>query len=729
VAATDLERLVVQLSADISKYNNSLNKARGQTDKQARAIESRFAKMNKGIAADLSGLAGKAAAAFAAIAGARELKELSDAATRIDNSLKVAGLSGEELEKVYQSLNKSAVANGAPLETLADLYSKASQAQNELGVTSAELLSFTNNVALALRVSGKSAQEASGALLQLGQALGSGKVQAEEFNSVLEGAPTIVQAVAAGLKEAGGSVSALKGLIVDGKVSSEAFFRAFEAGAPILEQKVANSVFTIDQSLGNLKTALIDSVREFNNATGAGELFADGINTAAKAVNDFDITNLVTKVRQAKNELDDYLNSLGNAEVFKNLNKSLGVTDAEGNIINVEVDEAKQKTAGLERDVELLQERIKLNTEMGFDNTEALARLGEVQAALASIRASAANLPATVDAIQVVPGSGLEQLTGGTNGQMGGPSTRGGARRKATAVTPVSLSDFKAPAGKSGSGKKKQSEYQREVEQIKERTAATLAETAAQAQVNPLIDDYGYAIERAAAEHELLAAAQASGLAITPALRASIAQLAEGYAQAGAAAERLQDSQDKARQASEEFKSTAKDVTSGFISDLRNGVSAADALSNALGKVVDKLIDVGLNAAFGIGGGGGGGLIGGIGKIFGFAKGGIAAHGKPMKTFARGGVSNSAAIFGEAGPEAAVPLPDGRSIPVKFQQPSVPRRQSSSGSSITYAPTIDARGADGEAVARLERVIAKDKAEFQSRVVSTVREAQKRRQV
>lgn len=35
-----------------------------------------------------------------------------------------------------------------------------------------------------------------------------------------------------------------------------------------------------------------------------------------------------------------------------------------------------------------------------------------------------------------------------------------------------------------------------------------------------------------------------------------------------------------------------------------------------------------------------------------------------LKTFAKGGVSNQPAIFGEAGPEAAVPLPDGRSIPV-----------------------------------------------------------------
>jgi hypothetical protein len=39
-----------------------------------------------------------------------------------------------------------------------------------------------------------------------------------------------------------------------------------------------------------------------------------------------------------------------------------------------------------------------------------------------------------------------------------------------------------------------------------------------------------------------------------------------------------------------------------------------------------------------------------------------------MPAFAKGGVTNKASIFGEAGWEAAVPLPDGRSIPVIIQQ-------------------------------------------------------------
>lgn len=72
----------------------------------------------------------------------------------------------------------------------------------------------------------------------------------------------------------------------------------------------------------------------------------------------------------------------------------------------------------------------------------------------------------------------------------------------------------------------------------------------------------------------------------------------------------------------------------------------------------------------GSGSGVAGSLLSGIGDLFGFANGGVAAHGRPLAMhlprYAGGGVANSASIFGEAGPEAAVPLPDGRHIPVKM---------------------------------------------------------------
>ncbi|MDX0297965.1 tape measure protein [Sinorhizobium meliloti] len=690
MAATDLERLVVQLSADLKGYQNSLSKARGITNRQMGQIQKQAASTGKAMTASLVQAGAAVAGAFVFTDVIRGIGNLSEAATRIDNSLKVAGLSGAELERVYEGLSKAAIANGAPIETLASLYSKAAQAQKELGVTSGELLNFTNNVALALRVAGTDAQAASGALLQLGQALGSGKVQAEEFNSILEGAPTIAQAAAAGLKEAGGSVSQLKQLIVDGQISSEAFFRAFEAGSVILEQKAANATFTIAQATNNLWTSLTNVVREFNQSTGASERFAHGINNAAGAIDNFDVSGLIKKIQDADTAFRDFLaNNEGLNAVLDTLNRISGVTDAEGNVINVDKEKAEEEVKALEREVKLLQERIAYNTKVGFDNTEAMARLDELLGKLAEVRAAAAAIPGTVSGYQLGE-NGFEAVPESGSTSLGGPRTRGGKRKKA-AVNPVSLPDFKPPPSRGGGGGGRSrgggaggsgsaDELQREIQQIQERTAAIQAETAAQAGLNPLLNDFGYAVEFAASKQDLLNAAKSAGKEITPELAAQIDTLAAGYANASSAAEKLAATQDKVREQAEFFGDAFYDAFSELIPKIETGNKALDKFLNTLIEAVAQAAILGKGPFGAPGGGGSGGLLGGLlGAIFPFAKGGIAAHGRPqtLKKFARGGVSRSAAIFGEAGPEAAVPLPDGRSIPVKFQTPAIPKRSSS----------------------------------------------------
>jgi tape measure domain-containing protein len=472
--AQDLQRLIVSLEARTAAFEKAIVRANSVANRQAKAIESRFAQMNGRIGSSIASAAKGWIGALAAGFTAREFVALSDAATRIDNSLKVAGLSGAALEDVYQSLAQSAKENAAPVEALVELYSRASLVQKELGVSTEELRGFAENVAVALRVSGKSAAESSGALLQLSQALGAGTVRAEEFNSIQEGALPVLQAVAAGLEEAGGSVAKLRGLVIDGKVSSEAFFRAFEAGAPILQEKVAEATFTVGQSVTNLNNALIDAAREFNAATGASENLAGGINDLANAISDFDVSGFIAKISEAHGALETFLNDLGNAQVFKDLAVTVGVTDETGAMLNLDAEAAKAEARSLEREVELLQATIENNTTLEIDNTEALARLGEVQARLATLRAGIASMPVTMP--DPVSGKTAVDLSTGPSGRLG-PRNR--------KVETVSIKDFAAPAGgsggkKGGGGKsKRENEQQREIEQIKERTAATQAETEA----------------------------------------------------------------------------------------------------------------------------------------------------------------------------------------------------------------------------------------------------------
>lgn len=224
-----------------------------------------------------------------------------------------------------------------------------------------------------------------------------------------------------------------------------------------------------------------------------------------------------------------------------------------------------------------------------------------------------------------------------------------------------SLSGSKRSGGRSRGA----NAYKDEVAGIKERTAALRESTAAQAAVNPLVNDYGFALEKAKAEQKLLADAQRSGLAITPTLRDQISELATGYAQASVEAKQLSENQKDIRKNAEEWASLEKDVFKGFISDLKDGKSGAEALSNALNKVADKLMDMALDSIFSpkSSAGGGGGLfssiLGGIGKVLGFASGTANTGGK------RG--QPAGVVHGQ---EAVIPLPAGGRVPVQLSSPS-----------------------------------------------------------
>lgn len=247
-------------------------------------------------------------------------------------------------------------------------------------------------------------------------------------------------------------------------------------------------------------------------------------------------------------------------------------------------------------------------------------------------------------------------------GGLGDSLSKGGAK-------PTAPSGGDTSKGKGQKGRKeRKNDLQKEIEQIKERTASLQAETAAQAQLNPLINDYEYSITKARATQELLNAAKKAGIEITPALQEQIEELAEAYAQATVASNQLAESQEQARQASDFLKGSMMDAFQSMIPVIETGNKALDGFLNTLMDAVNQALLLGKGPLAGLFGGG----TGLLGTIFGFAKGGVAAHGRPqpMQTFARGGVSRTAAIFGEAGPEAAVPLPDGRRIPVDLKMPN-----------------------------------------------------------
>ncbi|MGE6740261.1 tape measure protein [Allorhizobium pseudoryzae] len=579
--------LYAEINADGSKFSSQLAAAGIRVRGFEQNVNRSFARIDTTV----STIMGRLGAGLAAAFSAREVAQLIDSSTRINNALKVAGVSGQQLETVFASLYQAAQKNAAPLESLATLYGKASQSAGELGASQEDLLKFTGAVGTALRVAGTDATTASGALLQLGQALGSGRVAAEEYNSILEGLPTVAQAAARGLKDAGGSVSRLKTLVVDGKVSSEAFFRAFLAGSVSLETAADKAGLTTSQGFTLIGNALIRVARDFDAATGTSQKFADALGSIADAIDRIDITGFADAIRNAAGELSALLNRIGDSAPFQALAKLLDLISDSGEIVNPNLTNAQNEIAALEEELKTLQERITLNTELGFDNSEALARISEIQTALASLRAAAADMPETVEALRVVPGEGIVADVGSTNSQMGGSRIRGGARRRE--VKPVSLGDFKPPVAKETKPERvKQSDWDRTLEQYRESTTAINLETAALRELGIATDNLGYATAKARAESDLLTAAQKAGRQITPELRREIDLVSEAYAQAELSANAYREAQQQALDDIADQKSAVSDVLTDIRSALSDGKLSWDDWAKVALNALDAIVDV-----------------------------------------------------------------------------------------------------------------------------------------
>lgn len=211
---------------------------------------------------------------------------------------------------------------------------------------------------------------------------------------------------------------------------------------------------------------------------------------------------------------------------------------------------------------------------------------------------------------------------------------------------------------------------------------------------------------------------------LTPKQIEQIEQLAVRQVQAKEATQKLREAQEAYNNAVR-FAGTA---VSGFLSDIvSGGRNAEEALSNLVKRLADAVLQAELLGdgplASLLGTKGKDGAVGGLlGQLFSglapsspgaaapvasaptlpfsFANGGVMSPSGPLalKAYSTGGVATGPqlALFGEgANNEAFVPLPDGRSIPVRISAPSLPAQSSSQISVIVNKAPLDPEVSSG----------------------------------
>ncbi|MGU3492915.1 hypothetical protein ACLBXM_02635 [Xanthobacteraceae bacterium A53D] len=134
--ATDIEKLVVQLSADVRGYQNALAKAQGATNRQARAIEARFQKMNGGITSSFASM-GKGLAGVVGVAGiGGVIAGVKQAVTEIAELSAEAKRAGVGVE-VFQELKYAALQSRIGVDALTDGLKELSIRGDEFATTGA----------------------------------------------------------------------------------------------------------------------------------------------------------------------------------------------------------------------------------------------------------------------------------------------------------------------------------------------------------------------------------------------------------------------------------------------------------------------------------------------------------------------------------------------------------------------------------------------------------------
>ncbi|MCI9865810.1 tape measure protein [Rhizobium skierniewicense] len=703
--ATDLERLVVQLSADVKGYERAMNKAIGTTQKRANEIERRFGAMNSKVEKSFAGMGArisssldkalKSTVAFAGTAlGVNEIVKYADAWTEAGNKIgaaaAAAGVESRSLNQLKDGANDARTAFG----DYVDLYARLIRSASGVAQSEQEIAAATNIVSKAFKAGGASASEQAAGILQLGQALGSGVLQGDELRSLRENAPILAEAIA---KEFKTTIAGLKDLGAEGKLTSDRVFKAIlNAQKPIEAQfKATNSTISDAMTrINNEFTAYIGNADSSAGATGklveALNFLADNFKEVGNVVLEFvtilvgaltgrALVAVVAGLANAVVALGAFITAVRTgALVAGSLAAALGpigvIAGAAAAAIYLYGDGlSSAERASIDTEAAIRTNATALDAAKASSEgyTRALRNQIAMQLEVAKSEAAAASAYADAATDRAVAFTRYASMMGVTakfdpfeyaanQAEIAVVRTANAATALQMQLDQVDKGLGKSPSGfGNGSGaapaekkkKTRENEYQREIEQITKRTDALKAETSAQAGLNPLLNDYGFAVEFARAKQDLLTAAQEAGIKITPDLTKSIEGLAAGYANAVVASERLAEKQDEIRQRAEEAMATAKDVTRGLIDGFIEGADKADLLKDSLKKIADTLLNDVLNSIFKVNnaGSGGGGFLSSIfGSLFGGGGGKGYFPPAPAK-FADGGYTGDGGKFQPAG--------------------------------------------------------------------------------
>jgi len=276
--ATDLEELVLSISADNRQMLRVLKRLEGDTSATTRKVEKQFDDMAKRINGSLDGI-GKNSfrnviGGVTAALGVGELIKLTDTWTDLTSRVNLAAGSMEKGEEVMGRLSEMARRTYSSLEQTTESYISNSVALKELGYVTDDQLNYTEALNNALVISAAKGQRAEAVQNALSKAMAGGKLQGENLNTVIQQGGRVAEALAAGL---GVGVNQLRALGSQGKITSRDVFKALTSQMETLRKEAESMPATISDGVQLLRNALLEYVGNADKATGVSRNISDAL--------------------------------------------------------------------------------------------------------------------------------------------------------------------------------------------------------------------------------------------------------------------------------------------------------------------------------------------------------------------------------------------------------------------------------------------------------------------
>lgn len=700
------------LKTELAKASKSVATFKGKVNKSLDGVNKAFATLKVGVAA--------AAAALATL-GARELALTADRFNVLQARIQQATKATNDYIKVSQDLSKIAAATGSELNSTVDVFQRLSLGAKELGRNNDDVLKLVKTVQQLGALGGSSSTSLNAGLLQFGQAMSAGIVRAEEFNSIVENLPLLANRIAEGF---GVSTGQLRRLVIDGNVLSKDVFTVLLEQAADVNEEFDKMPPSLQRAENNARLAFDEFIAGADEALGLTKQLAAALNNIATALRENKgetksfLSELNTGVASATNFLKNEFYALGDAAkviigsigtVFGTVVDSMRATAAvaldllngltaafklpaiptgglkKGSVAGFFAGKANQGGQGLGRYFSggPLPSGGPSNFKVG--SIDANAVLAQYQKALTP---KAATKGLVSPELKEIRGKYNALLAGLDNGRKGSKVTSGGGGRSAGGRRQGGFSRF-------GNGQLIQTpnigrglteeilapmtsgfdSFLKQVDSVEDR-------------LSDVTSEYFSKYKQQAQEAESIQQRNMSTLDQEAELRLTHIDLlnkqliTQQLAQADLDRfhESLKENKDEFKELEAAIRNWGRAFEDSFIDSIREGKfefkNFVSSILQDLARItLQKKVTAPLSTAFGgaLQSKGFSGLasaaFGAVKGLFGFADGGIMAGGGPipLRRYSQGGVAKTPqlAMFGEGSkPEAYVPLPDGRSIPV-----------------------------------------------------------------